>query len=234
MLDWHGQAAAADYAVLTALLNIGQRLKSNRFPVSQRELTEQAGLGSRNTASAALQRLEKRGLVKVDSSSQPQHVWLNLCSIAPVSSSHPRPYIKNGSELLVSHDAFRSSNAMFRIYNIIGQGEPSRGTLVESTGLHRSTVVRNLKRLCSLGLVDEDTNGRFTVNTSADFDEVAQQLGNSGAGERQRERHERERADFQARTNTDCVDVNGWKRRTLASGLIVFVHDPCGLPKTDS
>jgi len=225
-VKWQGLTGATDWRVFTALLNVSERLRSNHFPISQRELMEQAGIGSRNTITASLQRLEQRGLLNIDSQRQPHTAHLNLCSIEPVLTSHPPLNMNNGSELHINDDAFRSRNNMSRIYVIISRQVSTRITLIEATGLNRTTVDRNLKRLTSSGLIGEDAQGRLHVNRNANLEDIAKQFGTFGVAASQHARHEQERALYRKhRTEADWFKQNGWQPDTTATGLLYFTHD---------
>ncbi|MBU1748463.1 MAG: hypothetical protein KKA73_12300, partial [Chloroflexi bacterium] len=61
------------------------------------------------------------------------------------------------------------------------------------TGRHRTTVQRKLAEMFRLGLVEPLGDGWWRAVPEVDLEQVAEELGTAGAGDRQQAQHQRDR-----------------------------------------
>jgi hypothetical protein len=103
-----------------------------------------------------------------------------------------------------NHDVWRHRGLGKPKFMVWQSLDPSEPRLVYDLArvLHRKprTILLHLSRLAPLGLAVRQASG--WIRGQVDLDSVARELGVAGEGERQRWRHERERADWRIRCST--------------------------------
>lgn len=206
---WPGRTGPYDQAVFEAHCKIAWKSGATVYAASARVLAEAAGTISM-TATNATHRLIEAGLLKLvipsvaDQAAQYELIVPNyttssqtVCGeVYQVCPATPR----------VEHDAFRYrglGKSAAEVYAALAKGPLTEGELVERTGRSLKTVRRVLKKMTSI--VDRVTgevvhmverHGDAWTALRVDLDHVAEVLGTSGTGQRQKERHIKEREGF--------------------------------------
>jgi len=98
----------------------------------------------------------------------------------------------------MSTDAFRWAGlgkTGCQVYTVLHErGRLTVAELATMTGRCRRTVKRKLAAMEELNLVTPFRDGEWMPSELGSLQEAAEALGTDGAGERQRDRHERQRA----------------------------------------
>jgi DNA-binding MarR family transcriptional regulator len=189
---WSGTGGATDRRVLLAVLGRARELGKIELDLSVRDVAEIAGV-TRSTAATSLGRLAANGwIVRMENGSPRHHAATYLLVLRTLIESSSMPGIE-----VISEDLWRRSGLgpnAGRIHALLGVPMDA-GELAAATGLHITTVRRNLKRLREHGLVIGELCGRFQKSGRVLAD-VARDLPCAGAGERQAALHARERQGY--------------------------------------
>ena len=199
---WPGKTGSTDRAVYLAHVEIAYRAGRMTYAASSRELAERSGT-TRATATKATKRLDKKRLIqKINSGDRVNAAEYRLRKNI---QSDPHPIEREWGNLY-AFDAFRfmglgrSAAAVWECLREHGPRSPKE--LAQRTGRSVETVRRVLKRMARL--VNLATNqpipmvmreGKLWRALDVDLDEVAMVVGTDGDGEKQRTRHQMERAD---------------------------------------
>lgn len=200
--NFRGRTAIADSKVARAIVRRFELSREEIFRASTREIAELARV-NRNTASAALERLVKRGFITregFDETTRASQFSMGLlvreCNFGPLNKME-----EDNGPILHSHDAFERG-AVGEVGRLVLEGlqkfgphSPTR--LAEQMGITRDRTNYGLRRLLQFGLVERD-NGIYHA-TSRALDEVAEQAGTLGKGDRRSEAHNRQRSAYRLR-----------------------------------
>jgi DNA-binding MarR family transcriptional regulator len=199
---WPGKTGSTDRAVYLAHVEIAYRAGRMTYAASSRELAERSGT-TRATATKATKRLDKKRLIQIINSGD--RVNAVVYRLRKNIQSDPHPIEREWGNLY-AFDAFRfmglgrSAAAVWECLREHGPRSPKE--LAQRTGRSVETVRRVLKRMARL--VNLATNqpipmvmreGKLWRALDVDLDEVAMVVGTDGDGEKQRTRHQMERAD---------------------------------------
>ncbi|MBU0492717.1 MAG: bifunctional DNA primase/polymerase, partial [Chloroflexi bacterium] len=112
--------------------------------------------------------------------------------------SHPvNTPVRECETLHVAHDAFRWSGLNKSSAEVLTLLQATNAMAVTDlaarTGRHRTTVQRKLAEMFRLGLVEPLGDGWWRAVPEVDLEQVAEELGTAGAGDRQQAQHQRDR-----------------------------------------
>ena len=221
--------------VLEALLRRATLLGDLELDMSRRELCRLAGLGSRNTADRALERLTEAGYVEKillkngnplrkgngDPATRAYRYRLVVPDVRVEPHSNSRMYDTPqnkkmwtcGSTLTLdpSHDIWRFGGlATVRLtYRALCLGFSTVKEIAEDLEKSVRTINRHLDRLAQYGLAEQKPDGTSWIPLDRDADELADELGTSGLGEAQAGYHAWESEKFKIHLNLrDLVREN--------------------------
>jgi len=219
---WPGRTGATDHAVYLAHLAIVQRCGKVVYGASCRELAELAGTSHVTAGKATARLTDAHGLLYVVQESaatlstryaliEPDDLEcaeLNTHYTDPVRECKVTHNDALSRECVITHTArecpFKSSDAFrrsglgksgFEVYTALGdRGRLTVPELVEVTGRHRTTIRRKLALMEELNLATPFGDREWMLNAIGDLEHAAEILETAGQGERQRQRHIRQRA----------------------------------------
>ena len=206
---WPGHSGDQTKRVLLAHAFVVQRCGQLRHGLSVREAAELADVGIA-TVTRARKILFAKGLLK---KLPPNHAGtgcflLQLPISGTVFPATPAPLppqtVRQDCSTILQfgrHDVFREKlprSAESTWITLLNEGGEagSLAALARLTGRCRDTERKNVLALEAVGLVER--RGRRIKVLVRDLDTLAVKLGTAGACERKRERHQREREDFEA------------------------------------
>lgn len=201
-IPWPGKAGMYDKAVYSAHCQIAIKAGRLEYGASCRELAELAGTSSA-TAMNATHRLIEAGLL--GSSTPAAGEYSNRYFLKVDKTLHSLSTSCEGvSSLVHSEDVFRPrglGKAAGEVYMVLlSKGPLPIAEIANLTGRHIKTVNRALGRM--EGIIDSVTGeyismvenqGKTWRAQEVDLSQIANIIGTTGEGERQREKHERER-----------------------------------------
>lgn len=203
--SWPGQTGSSDRAVFLAHADIAHRSARWEYAASARELAEIAGC-SRNTATRATHRLMAANLLSLVLAATADLANVYRLNLPEQSGTLPHPQDVRKCPKLFQHDAFRHGGGLgksaFEVYERLLSQSATARELANSTGRNIKTVARVLKRM-SDELIDVATGEIMSMVQNegdswhaldVDLDRVAEIVGTSGTGEKQRKKHIQERA----------------------------------------
>jgi DNA-binding MarR family transcriptional regulator len=202
-LSWRGLSGANDRCVLEAHLAIARNCSRSTYRASVREIAERAGLDSVSTVSRSHKRLIKRGILRLDKLAKVgiPDVW--TLSVPKESGGTFLPHLggvrQNVPAVSLNHDVWRYQALGHSTSLVWLELDPYRGRAAQEVARIRDltvqTVRHHLAKLQKHGLVRRGA-GELWLRVERDLDEVASELGTRGNGQRQRNRHVRERELF--------------------------------------
>jgi predicted transcriptional regulator len=212
---WPGRTGRTDHLCYLAHALTAYEVGKLEYHLSERELAETAGLG-RDTAHKAngrLRAIELVARVKQTNGAKYAALWrLQSDKILPY------PHIPDCEGMVgfchfgdsiprAAHDAFRHrglGKSAAELWALLRAAPMTAAELAERSGRNVRTVYRNLAKLARI--VDAATGEVFRLvepgdgdtwrALEADLDGIARAIGTAGAGERQKQKHERERAGW--------------------------------------
>ena len=201
---WKGRTGSNDYAVFLAHTRIAYKSGKVEYHASCRELAEKAGMSIKGVSNANKRLEEKRLIEKVKSSTN------NLATIYRIRGvqTYTLPHSNNVRECVTlhNHDVFRFhglGKPGCEIWEALQEGPKTIKELINETGRHRTTIKRKLEKMSNI--VDIRTGEivsmilfdgkKYEAKENVDMDYIAELLGTEGMGERQKERHIREREE---------------------------------------
>jgi DNA-binding transcriptional ArsR family regulator len=198
---WKGAGGITDQNTLDAIGRRAEALKSSTsIPMSARTLAEEVGVQFQ-TAARSLRRVVAAGWLKLVARSTGKHPALYALTIptCEVGATSPHTELaREVSHLLHSlgpgHDAWRwkaLGKGPQRVYALVLQNFGA-AEIASQLGISRRAVYQHLGRLRAAELVDNSGNGVWTA-TEKTLAEVAVEYETDGAGDRQREAHQRQR-----------------------------------------
>lgn len=224
---WPGRTGRTDHVCYLAHALTAYQCGKVEYNLSERELAERAGIGQ-NTAHKANGRLREATLVeRVKQTDGVRYGALWRLQSDKVES-YPHIPVREGMIQLChsdgtgdalppsDHDAFRYrglGKSAAELWALLKNAPMTAGELAERSGRTVRTVYRNLAKLARI--VDAHTGEVFRLvergdgdtwrALDADFDAIAQAVGTAGVGERQRAKHERERAGWRLAIDRQAV-----------------------------
>lgn len=199
---WPGRTGSSDCAIYLAHLTIVERCGRDPHGASARELAEEAGVSWQTAANANSRLVEAKRLeVVTEATPSLSTIWRLL--IPPDLDStlcklrHSINYTVMECQSMHAHDAFRWQ-ALGKTGGEVWAALQSApllkvAKLAKMTGRHETTVRRKLKLMFKLGMAEPMGDGLWRAVPGVDLDQVAEELGTSGTGERQRAKHVRDR-----------------------------------------
>jgi hypothetical protein len=213
-------AAATDLAVLQSLIQITRRCCRSDIGAGIRTIAEHAGV-SVSTAWRAMRRLAEAGWVKQVDKSCGAEAAIWRIRVAKMATDRPETILRDRKACnrlfhvdpcdpkgrrggrtypapFFDHDLFRSrglGKTKARIYALLVSPLTARQIADTLCYKYTSNVRVHLRRLGGHGLVLRLEDGRYERG-AADLDALAVKLGVKGTGERQRARHDIERASY--------------------------------------
>jgi hypothetical protein len=171
------------------------------YAASSRELAERAGV-SHMTASRATYRLCGGNLLQLEREAVGD--CANVYNLQPNGQTVTLPITPSVRKCnTMSHDVFRWSGlykSAGEVWCALQQKRATVEELANQTGRNEKTVIRALERMT--GIIDSvkgeivdmvEFDGKYWHAIDVDLDLVAKLIGTSGDGQRQKEKHERER-----------------------------------------
>jgi predicted transcriptional regulator len=195
---WSGASGQSDWAVAQAILFIVEDTRKLRFELSVRQTGELAGV-ERDTAARCFKRLlEVEFIAKIAEASEGRATTYEL------RGSDTRH--TGGAHMSVTMEQRRCGAAFRRvglrptarrIWLLLCTKDGLVATEIsDRLGINKSTAYDNLRALESLGMVNADGRPMRWFSFKRDLEEVAAELGVSGAGLRQKLSHEVERKGY--------------------------------------
>jgi predicted transcriptional regulator len=201
---WGGRSGSYTRAVAIAHAEIAERAGALEYQASVRELAERAGASIR-AVSNANKRLLAANVIELET---PHTATLaRLWVLRTVTSEYTLSVPQCGgvcSYVTAAHDAFRArglGKPGAQVWTVLQAGKGLRvSEIAKQSGRARMTVWRVLKTMCALGMARAEigTRGAVWFANDTDLDQIAQELGVSGSGKRQRARHAEERRGHRA------------------------------------
>jgi len=209
--------------VLLEHLAIARRIGNLTVGASEREIAERIGMDRKtvHTSRRELRSGKKVGgwLLLASGSEREKRRssrWRilvprrHLCNYTPHAACTPPTTGEIGESGYVAHDLWRARGGLGKaaaaVYDLIG-GRTVKEIAAALCG-EEAAIRKQLRKLRDKGLADRDSNGRWH-RTSKTIDHAARELGISGAGEAQKDRHREERLAFDSdrrRRGLDIVD----------------------------
>ncbi len=199
---WKGRTGSFNKTVFLAHTQLAYQSGKIQYRASCRELAEKSGMSIMGVSSAN-KRLEDLGFIeKVKSST------CNLASIYSLVQSYTYSHIitLRVCKGLHNHDVFRFhglGKSGCEVWKALQDGPKTIKELISETGRHRTTIKRKLEKMSNI--IDIRTGEivsmvsiygkNFQAKEDVDLDYIAELLGTKGMGERQKERHIREREE---------------------------------------
>ncbi|QBF46391.1 HTH domain-containing protein [Janibacter limosus] len=203
---WKGRTGTTDRLVLDALCRLAQKAGGPVLRASLRQITEEAGLGSADTAHRATRRLIDAGWLKKthDSTDTTGTGWTLR---KPTEDTGTVVRLFSGAETVPissAHDAFRRGalgGTGYRVLRLLLMTDDpaSARVIAEALGVTDRTVRTRLGEMHGLGLVERLDDGTWRpLVTDAEglarrLDAVAKFRRTAGRGEKVRERHDKAR-----------------------------------------
>lgn len=199
---WPGRTGAVDRAVLLAHSDIAYKAGKLIYSASSRSLAELAGVGFM-TASRSTHRLREDGLLELAKKAVADcaNVYQLKNCAKWYTSSH---VVDEDVYQFAHHDAFRYGGGLGKsaaeIFAALQSGPLTVKELADITGRHRTTIKRALERMTGItdivtgeiiNMVELD-DGKWNA-LKVDLDHIAQVIGTSGIGKRQKRRHRADR-----------------------------------------
>jgi len=201
---WPGKAGASAHSTLAALIGIADRAANSAFTASHRQIALASGV-SRKTSDKAIVRLIDGGWLR--SLWRGRGRWPSAWKLVDhqcemCSASNPlKPGGREDNGLpgrQPGDDACRWGGLGKNGCRILDLLDPERGVTAKEVAaalkIHISTARKNLAKLAAHQLAIRGQDGLWRRAEHPDLREAARDLGVDGAGERQREQHEREQA----------------------------------------
>jgi len=202
---WRGNTGLYDKVVILAHCDIGYQSGKTEYQASLRELAEKSGMSIGGVANANKRLVKNKNLEIIKNSTT------TLATVYSLGKSYTLPQYNTVRECITlpNHDVFRYQGlgkSGFDIWQAIQQEPKTLLEIQKETGRSRKTVINKLKRMGNL--VDMRTGEIISMVTfdgekyspvkDIDLDYIAEFLGTSGMGERQKARHEKERREHKA------------------------------------
>jgi len=207
---------STDSKIIDAMTKRAGEIGALELDMSQRELCRISSIGNRDTVTKGLARLEKAGYLHMLRHSNGRPIRRGKGSIATRSyryrlsmpDGNPGPHSHSSSLLNVcgtglsildpSHDMWRYSGLACcrRTYAQLLVGQMTPPEIADQLGLTVGTIFRHLAALTEVGLAEKKPDGTW-VAFEPDPEVVAKELGISGKGESQAQRHDSERSAYQ-------------------------------------
>jgi len=212
---WPGRTGRTDHVCAVAHAMTAYECGKPEYHLSERDLAERAGIG-RDTAHKANRRLLDTGLitrVRQTDGARYATLWrLQTDKLIPYPHS---PVCEGMVEVCQfgdslppsAHDAFRFrglGKTAAELLALLRERPMTATELSERSGRNVRTVYRNLARMgrivdpitAEVFRLVEPGDGDTWKALDADLDAIARTIGTAGAGERQKAKHERERAGW--------------------------------------
>lgn len=222
---WEGKAGPTARVVYLALVQIHLRCGVMPFNASQRELAEMAGIGSRNSVSAALTRLIRDGVIvqkaglrtSARTDAGVADAWrfgTSILELAPPSDSVSRfPLQHLGHDLFHVRELGKTAQL---VYDRVGVSPGATEDIARLSGRSRRTTLSILTTLAHRGLVRRSDSGAWAI-TGADLDQVAELWDTAPHSHTRRQRHDRERRDYLTWRTGEAVTARGPRRQPAST-----------------
>ncbi len=202
---WPGRTGAVDWKIFLAHANIAFKAGRTIYAAACRDLAEWAAV-SHTTATRSTHRLCKSSLLvletpaTVDSASQYRFGQALDKSLHSLKA----PSVRKCNTLSASHDAFRFGGlgiSAGQVWHVLQEAPAKIDELAAQTGRHAKTIKRTLARM--VNITDPFTgeylpmvasnDGEMWHALQVDLDYIARIIGTAGAGEKQKQLHQKER-----------------------------------------
>lgn len=201
---WPGRTGAVDRLIFLAHAEIAFKAGRLTYAAACRDLAERAGV-SRMTATNASHRLCNIGLIALDSPATVDSAnTYQLERLDKLGHSLKAPTVRKCQGLSASHDVFRFGGlgkSAGQVWQVLQEAPATVEELATQTGRHKKTIERALARM--VNITDPLTGEYLPMIASADgdtwhalpvdLDHIAQVIGTAGAGEKQKQVHQKER-----------------------------------------
>lgn len=201
---WPGRTGAVDRLIFLAHAEIAFKAGRLTYAAACRDLAEWAGV-SRMTATNANHRLCKLGLLALDTPATVDSANIyRLEQLDKLGHSLKAPTVRKCQGLSASHDVFRFNGlgkSAGQIWQVLEESPATVNELTAQTGRHKKTIERALARMVNiidpltgeyLPMVASD-GGETWHALKVDLNHIAHILGTAGAGEKQKQLHQKER-----------------------------------------
>lgn len=202
---WPGRTGAVDWRVFLAHATIAFKAGRTIYAAACRDLAELAAV-SHTTATRSTHRLCNSDLLiletpaTVDSASQYRFGQALDKSLHSLKA----PSVRKWNTLSAVHDVFRVGGlgtSAGQVWQVLQDVPATVDELAAQTGRHRKTIERTLARMVNIAdpLTGEylplvaSSEGETWHILQVDLDYIAQVIGTAGAGEKQKQAHEKER-----------------------------------------
>lgn len=201
---WTGPTGSYNQAVFMAHTKILFKSGKIEYQASCRELAEIAGMSPKGVSNAN-KRLEEMGFIEII-----KYSTSYLATIYRIKDvqTYTLPHSNNVKECVTlhNHDVFRFhalGKSGCEIWQALQDGPKTIKELINDTGRHRTTIKRKLEKMSNIidirtgeivSMVEFDGE-KYKAKENVDLDYIAELLGTKGMGERQKERHIREREE---------------------------------------
>lgn len=222
---WSGRSGSTDYKVALAMVNHGHENGAWTFAVTTRTIAERAGV-RHETVSRSWKRLTKLGLIipynddpyPTDGTSWKLNLhWEGIYNNTRTNTISTAGECTVAVSSLFVHPVFLAKAlgpTAGRVWgNLPDEDSVTAAEASKAAGISTASARNNLRRLAGAGLVEElepEINGRgkpaarfrLVPVDSAYLDALAREYGSDDWFDRQRERHDRERAAYTGKFGT--------------------------------